>query len=1128
MKKLYLFFLFLITFMPLRAQLDTEHWFAPMGSNFPGGANTFQQIYLSTGDITPFKVQIFNNNTLIGTETISKDNPTVFNIANRDLIITEDDSQKLRVTSRGLHLKGPKKFFANLRFSVVNHAEIVTSKGAAGLGKTFFAAMPKMVEKGNFNYTIGIIATEDNTVVKLSGYDSNVIFVDDSTDDEKTVTLNQGESYILEANNNDGNNEFTKGLIGTKITSDKPISVSNGNFSGRINPGYGIDIFMDQSVPVERLGTAHVVMSGNGNIPSIMEEVLVVATKDNTLIFVNDETTPIATLNEGEFYFIPSSKYFLANAQNGVQNIYIRSTQEIYTYQVLAGNRDPEFEAATGGFNFIPQINCFLPNSIDQLGKIDENPGYVSSRLITNHTTKLNIIAESGARVVVNGSEINGPYGPYPISGTNLWETFSMPNVTGNLSISTLNGKAITAGIAAGSSAIGYGGYFAGFSSVPVISKGGTCDTGITLEVDNTYSSYQWFKDGVQYTGAGANTYILHNPPKGIYTVEINKTGCGSKTTPPHTLQSCADKTTKTFTIGTCNPIIEILPKLTNSSQLLDASTVKIDIAPSKGTAVIDPNTGKISYTLSDTNNSGTDTFTYYFFGTDPTLPDSEIVTVTINYKKITTKTGQAFSCIDVTNKGTFDLTTAQVSVDDNIISVEYFENYDAAAGTFSAPITNKTSYYSPEKSVYAKVTNEFNCTSMAEVELRFYPIPNINTVDFDSKICDLNLDGKYEVNFTEVSKQIVEDYSKFDIYYYSDAAYTNQLPNIWTFTNPTRVYVKVASRNGCVDATGFIDFEGLQSLNATDYSAIVCDNDLSGSENVSLSNFNTFLNAPGGSSFQYYVTEDNAKNNVSAISSNQIISATTDYYVRIENATACPNVKKLTITFSQPNTSSELTDKVVCSNTTTVLDAGTGFSSYIWSTGETTQSIVAGKGSYWVDLQTGTCVYRQHVNITEAEEPVITSVIVDGNTLTINAEGGIQPLEYSVDGINFQSSNVITNVNRGLGKVYVRSAKLRCKAIEKEFLIINLVNAITPNGDGINDALDYSDLRIKNDVKIVIFDRYGNTIFTNSDSLLTWDGKINGRNVNSGTYWYTLQWTEPDTQLKMALKGWVLVKNRN
>lgn len=155
--------------------------------------------------------------------------------------------------NKGLHLIGAKKFFANLRFSVKNHAEIVTSKGLAGLGKTFYLGMPKMVS-GNFNYTASVIATDNNTTITLSGYNPSITFTNDSTTSTtKTIILNKGESYIFEINNDIGTNDQTNGLIGAKIESDKPISVSNGNFSGRIG-STGIDIFMDQSIDVERTG----------------------------------------------------------------------------------------------------------------------------------------------------------------------------------------------------------------------------------------------------------------------------------------------------------------------------------------------------------------------------------------------------------------------------------------------------------------------------------------------------------------------------------------------------------------------------------------------------------------------------------------------------------------------------------------------------------------------------------------------------------------------------------------------------------------------------------------------------------------------------------------------------------
>jgi len=98
---------------------------------------------------------------------------------------------------------------------------------------------------------------------------------------------------------------------------------------------------------------------------------------------------------------------------------------------------------------------------------------------------------------------------------------------------------------------------------------------------------------------------------------------------------------------------------------------------------------------------------------------------------------------------------------------------------------------------------------------------------------------------------------------------------------------------------------------------------------------------------------------------------------------------------------------------------------------------------------------------------------------------------------------------------------------VVKEFLVLNLINAITPNGDGINDVLNYSDLRIKQNVSIEISDRYGAAVYKSSGSSYTWDGKSGGRTLPTGTYWYILKWTEPDTRLPVSHSGWILIKNR-
>ena len=285
----------------------------------------------------------------------------------------------------------------------------------------------------------------------------------------------------------------------------------------------------------------------------------------------------------------------------------------------------------------------------------------------------------------------------------------------------------------------------------------------------------------------------------------------------------------------------------------------------------------------------------------------------------------------------------------------------------------------------------------------------------------------------------------------------------------------------------------------------------------------------------KYYKFEDDAiagnDNNIDTLQ----YTEDTIIYVLVESSECDAPVKA--INFKTAKKSLLVKDQEICPNSTTKLEVETSYTYYQWKT-ESGQIIQEGPainyidnvsaGKYFVILTSPNgCTVEQKITITELALPQITNIDVSGSTATVSVIGGTVPYQYSLDNIKFQSSNIFTNVQRGLNTVYVKDAE-NCGVVSKEFLIVNLINVITPNGDGKNDVLDYSDLNIKKEVKIEIYDRYGNQVFLSQKSPYTWDGKMNGRVLPTGSYWYILNWIEPDTNLPVSYKGWVLLKNRD
>lgn len=1103
------------------AQMDTEHWFAPMAGS-PGTGGSFQPesyLYLSTSELVPFPVEIYNGNILYTTVQLSKGNPQAIEIP-YNFMMTILDQELFTPVKMGLQVKGPQKFFANYRFAVPNHAEIITSKGLAGVGKNFYAVMaPITSPKAFVNATIGIVATEDNTSVQIAGYDAGIVFSNGNSTSTLIFILNKGESYIVDVISETNPATNLTGLIGAKITSDKPISVTNGNFNGIYTNenSSNNDILMDQSVPVERLGNDFIMVKGYGPSNNNMEAALIVATEDDTHITVNGVDTGIV-LNAGKFHVFGASNY--VDQLKDHYNMSISTTKNAYVYQLLAGVSAGNIYA-TGGFNFIPALSCFLPNRIDEISDINKI-GYET------FNAKLNIITQAGATVKVNGNVLSGFQGPFPVTGNANWETYTVLNVSGNITVNST--KSVTAGIASGNGAVGYGGYFAGFSSVPVISKTGDCYSGVLLQVDDSYDQYQWFLNGVAI--AGATTYFI-NPEiygAGDYTCIITKTNCDTKLTTPYQFTACPPISTTTFTVGSCNTIT-INPVFTTSTQAIVPGKTKVTINPNYGTVVVDSTTGIITYTPKTTLTTNvSDIFVYYIEG-NGTPEDTEYFKVIVNVKVLKVTDDTIRVCPNPDGTGTFNLSLANISSDatDQIL-------YYSDIGLSNA-ILNSASYNTVAGTVYAKVTSSFGCFDVAKITLEITSPPILDLTNLNSNFCDELLTGSISVKFSTITAQIITNYnSSFIAKYYlnpidQQSSTAPSLPNDWSFSTDTTVYIRIENTAGCPVVLGQIDFTiGLKvpliNITITDS---VCENLLIGSVDVDLNDYKSQFTLDPAAYLTFFNSEDDAKKNQNSIPSNQSLDGTRLFYIRFENSNACPNIGALTLNVKSPKKSTMLKDETICPTFTTDLDAGSGFDSYKWSTGESSQSINVGVGTYYVDLGFNDCTYRQTVKVIAAELPEITNIDVTGNTATVFVNGGTAPYRITNSWNNevLTNSNVFSNVPRGLHTVFVTD-KNNCQKVELDLLVLNLINVITPNDDGKNDVLDYSDLATKKEVKIEIYDRYGSQVFISQKPPYIWDGKMNGRALATGTYWYILNWIEPGSNLPVTYKGWVLLKNRN
>jgi len=228
-------------------------------------------------------------------------------------------------------------------------------------------------------------------------------------------------------------------------------------------------------------------------------------------------------------------------------------------------------------------------------------------------------------------------------------------------------------------------------------------------------------------------------------------------------------------------------------------------------------------------------------------------------------------------------------------------------------------------------------------------------------------------------------------------------------------------------------------------------------------------------------------------------------YYVEAVNkGFSCQPSPKIAIEFSI-NESPQVEDEFlqICENDNLILNAGIAGLTYEWSTGENSQQIeIESTGNYSVILTTAEgCSTTKKFQVNQEDIAEIESVTSDRDAIVITpANDG--NFEYSLDGTNFQTSNIFSLVFGGIYTVYMRDFSA-CNTVTQEFPHIVIPKFITPNADGYNDNFSINGLEYFPSSEIRIFDRYGKLLKVDQGETFRWDGTLNGRVLPSDDYWY-------------------------
>ncbi|MBL0341261.1 MAG: hypothetical protein IPP71_10190 [Bacteroidetes bacterium] len=644
-------------------------------------------------------------------------------------------------------------------------------------------------------------------------------------------------------------------------------------------------------------------------------------------------------------------------------------------------------------------------------GVLDAGSGY-TSYLWSNGSTSQSIsvsIAGTYTVTVTSGPNCSGTASATVVSAAN-----PTPSITGNLSIcqgdnTTLNagsgfvqylwntgattqsinvsiGGAYTVTVSNAAGCTGTDTHILTINPLPnpsISGVGAVCTGGVsTLDAGAGYSTYLW--------STGANTQLINVTTSNTYTVTVTNAS------------GCSNLDTFTFTVNP-NPVPSISGQTSicsGSNAILDAGVYNSYLWNTGSTTnpLSARTPGVYTVTVTDGNGcTGTDDVTV---SVNPNpianiIPQAAAIcagqstnlTANPGYTYLWS-TGSTSQFIPVSTSGPFTVTITDINgcTDDTTISITVNsvpvptitgDTIVCSGDVYSLNVIplNYTAYLWSNGSISSTiqptltgiytvtVTNASGCTGSISTNFSYFPKPSISIIGTDT-VCQgtsavLNAGSGYT-------------------YLWSNGS-TNQTI---TVSSPNSYTVTVTDINGCKDTADIV------------FVVNPLPNPVITGDTITCANLPIVLNV--GAGYQQYVWQDGSTDSTYFPTTSGI------YTVTVTDGNGCTKSDQISLTVNPVPIPTVTSVGYFCSGSSVLINCGSGFSSYLWSTGDSTQNIYSNSVAWYSVIVTDIngCTGSDSIYIYQRNLPVVNisgdAQICSGQSSLLNAGAGFSSYLWS------------------------------------------------------------------------------------------------------------------------------------